>query len=84
LDYETREALEKALKSYPGAILFISHDRYFINKMTEKLWVVQDGELIVSYGNYDDYTYKLEHGIELDMTLFDASGELDLVLEEKL
>ena len=52
--------------------------------MTEKLWVIQDGELIVSYGNYDDYTYKLEHGIELDMTLFDASGELDLVLEEKL
>lgn len=84
LDYETREALEKALRNYPWAILFISHDRYFINKMTEKLWVIQDGELIVSYGNYDDYTYKLEHGIELDMTLFDASGELDLVLEEKL
>lgn len=52
--------------------------------MTEKLWVIQDGELVVSYGNYDDYIYKKEHGIELDMTLFDASGELDLVLEEKL
>jgi ATP-binding cassette subfamily F protein 3 len=84
LDYETREALEKALALYPGAILFISHDRYFINKVSEKLWIIQDNELIVSYGNYDDYMYKKEHGIDLDMTLFDASGELDLVLEEKL
>ncbi len=84
LDYETRESLEKALREYPGALLFISHDRYFVNKIASKLWVIENGDLIVSYGNYDDYRYKREHGIELDMSLFDASGELDLVLEEKL
>lgn len=84
LDYETRESLERALKTYEGSILFISHDRYFVNKLANKLWIIEDGELIVSYGNYEDYRYKRERGIDLDMSLFDAEGELDLVLEEKL
>lgn len=84
LDSETREALEQSLQKYEGTILFISHDRYFVNKLANKLWIIEDGELIVSYGNYDDYRYKREHGISLDMSLFNAEGELDLVLEEKL
>lgn len=84
LDYASREALERALSLYEGTILFISHDRYFVNKLATILWIIEDGELIVSYGWYDDYQYKKEHGITLDMSLFDASGELDLVLEEEL
>ncbi|MDD2693968.1 MAG: ABC-F family ATP-binding cassette domain-containing protein [Candidatus Gracilibacteria bacterium] len=84
LDYETRESLEQAMQKYEGTVLFISHDRYFVNKLANKLWIIQDGELIISYGNYDDYQYKKEHGISLDMSLFNADGELDLVLEEKL
>jgi ATP-binding cassette subfamily F protein 3 len=65
-------------------VLFISHDRYFVNKLATKLWIIEDGELILSYGNYDDYRFKRERGISLDMSLFDADGELDIVLEEKL
>ncbi len=84
LDSETRESLEKSLQKYEGTILFISHDRYFVNKLANKLWIIEDGELIISYGNYDDYRYKKEHGISLDMSLFNVDGELDLVLEEKL
>jgi ATP-binding cassette, subfamily F, member 3 len=84
LDYDTREALESALKEYEGTILFISHDRYFINKLSTKIWAIDKGELTVSYGNYEDYQYKKERGIDLDMSLFDASGEMDIVLEEKL
>ena len=84
LDYETRESLELAIREYPGTVLFISHDRYFVNKLATKLWIIEDGELIVSYGNYDDYRFKRERGISLDMSLFDADGELDIVLEEKL
>ncbi len=84
LDYETRESLEKALREYEGTILFISHDRYFVNKLASKLWIIEDGELIISYGNYEDYRYKRERGIDLDMSLFDAEWELDLILEEKL
>lgn len=84
LDSDARESLEQALSLYTGTLLFISHDRYFVNKMAEKLWIIEDGELMLSYGNYDDYEYKREHGISLDMSLFTAEGELDLVLEEKL
>ena len=60
LDYETRESLEKTLREYEGTILFISHDRYFVNKLASKLWIIEDGELIISYGNYEDYRYKRE------------------------
>ncbi len=84
LDSESRESLELALRKYEGTILFISHDRYFVNKLATKLWIIEDGELITSYGNYDDYRYKREHGISLDMSLFNSDGELNIVLEEKL
>lgn len=84
LDYEAREALERALKKYPGTILFISHDRYFVNKIASKLWIIANNELTVSYGNYSDYQYKKEHKLQYDAALFDESAELNLVLEEKL
>ena len=84
LDADTRESLEKAIREYPGSMLFISHDRYFVNKLAEKLWIIEDGELIISYGNYEDYKYKRERWIDLDMSLFNADWEMDLVLEEKL
>lgn len=84
LDYDSREALEKAISKYPGTILFISHDRYFVNKVANLMWVIKDGELTVSYGNYEDYRYKLEHGIDIEMNLFDESAEMEMVLMEKL
>ena len=84
LDADTRESLERAIREYPGSILFISHDRYFVNKLAEKIWIIEDGELMISYGNYEDYRYKRERGIDLDMSLFNVDGEMDLVLEEKL
>lgn len=84
LDADTRESLERALSNYQGAILFISHDRYFVNKLATKLWIIEDGELAISYGNYEDYQFKKERGLDFDMSLFDLDGEMDFVLEEKL
>lgn len=84
LDYDTREALEDALKKYNWTILFISHDRYFVNKLATNIWIIKNEELIVSYWNYEDYKYKEEHGINMDMSLFDEEWQLNLVLEEKL
>jgi ATPase subunit of ABC transporter with duplicated ATPase domains len=65
-------------------VLFISHDRYFVNKIAQMMWVIKNGELTVSYGNYEDYRYKIEHGIDIEMNLFDESIEMDMVLLEKL
>jgi hypothetical protein len=42
---------------------------------------VRDAELSLSYGNYEDYRFKLENGINMDMSLFDEEAQLNLVLE---
>lgn len=84
LDYDSRESLERSLHDYKGTIIFISHDRYFVNKVSTHLLIVRDGEMIVSYGNYEDFQYKNSHGLNLDMSLFQAGDDLDLVLIEKV
>jgi len=64
LDYLAREALEKGILDYKGTILFISHDRYFIDKIASHLWMVDPdaGELKLHYGNYSQYQEKLNRG----------------------
>jgi ATPase subunit of ABC transporter with duplicated ATPase domains len=57
IDIETREMLEEALLSYTGTLLFISHDRYFINKIAGKIITVQDKKLEAFSGNYDEYKF---------------------------
>lgn len=84
LDYDSREALEFALKKYSWTVLFISHDRYFVNKISTHIWFIRNNELSLSYGNYEDYRFKLENGINMDMALFDEEAQLNLVLEWKL
>ncbi|MDD2745524.1 MAG: ABC-F family ATP-binding cassette domain-containing protein [Candidatus Gracilibacteria bacterium] len=84
LDYDSREALEYSLRGYKGTILFISHDRYFVNRLATHLWIIDNGEVSLSYGNYNDYKLKVERGIDFDMSLWNDDGELSMVLEEKL
>ncbi|WP_046212753.1 ribosomal protection-like ABC-F family protein [Paenibacillus wulumuqiensis] len=55
LDISSREALEEALEEFPGTILTVSHDRYFINRIAGQIWSLEDGELKVTLGNYEDY-----------------------------
>jgi len=84
LDYDSRESLEKAISNYKWTILFISHDRYFVNKIAQMMWIIRDSELTISYGNYEDYRYKMEHWLDISMNLFDESAEMDMVLTDKL
>ncbi|AET69725.1 ATPase component of ABC transporters with duplicated ATPase domain [Desulfosporosinus orientis DSM 765] len=55
LDIDSREALEEALEEFPGTLLAISHDRYFINRLAHKVWVLAQGEVTAYLGNYNDY-----------------------------
>jgi ATP-binding cassette, subfamily F, member 3 len=55
LDLASRERLETALVDFPGTIVFISHDRYFINRLATKVVEVASGRLTLHLGNYDDY-----------------------------
>ena len=55
LDLASKEVLEEALAGFTGTIVFISHDRYFINRIGTRVVEVQGGRLTDYLGNYDDY-----------------------------
>lgn len=55
LDIEAKEVLEEALDNYDGTLLFVSHDRYFINELANKIISVRDGHAKVYNGNYSYY-----------------------------
>lgn len=59
LDMDSREVLEDALENFPGTILAISHDRYFINRFAMKVCVLEAGGVKEYLGNYDDYFEKI-------------------------
>jgi len=55
LDIPAQEMLEEALEDFEGTIVFVSHDRYFIDAIATRLWVVGDGTLTMHLGNYSDF-----------------------------
>jgi ATPase subunit of ABC transporter with duplicated ATPase domains len=57
LDIDSREVLEETLTDFDGTLLFVSHDRYFINKVADKIITLENGEVKIYPG---DYTYYLE------------------------
>ena len=66
LDMDSREVLENALADYAGTIIAVSHDRYFINRFAEKVYVLEDGGLKEYLGNYDSYFEKVRRAEEPD------------------
>jgi ATP-binding cassette subfamily F protein 3 len=63
LDVYTREALEEALGKFTGALIVVSHDRYFIDRVAENLILVDRGGADVFAGSYSDYAEKLKTGV---------------------
>lgn len=55
LDLQSRQFLEEVLSEFGGTLLFVSHDRYFIDSLATSVWVIEDGVLIPYMGNYTDY-----------------------------
>ena len=58
IDIPTREVLEEALQDFDGTIIFVSHDRYFINKFADRTVEFENGKANIYLGNYDDYREK--------------------------
>lgn len=58
LDIESKEILENVLSSYSGTILYVSHDRYFINKTATRILDLTEGQLLNYIGDYDYYLEK--------------------------
>ena len=60
IDINTKEILEEAINNYQGTVIIISHDRYFINKVTTRIVYIEDKKLISYIGNYDDFKLSKE------------------------
>jgi ATP-binding cassette subfamily F protein 3 len=63
LDLASRAVLEEALLAFAGTLVFISHDRYFINRLATKVLAVSNGHLTAYPGDYDDYRAARARGV---------------------
>ena len=60
LDLRAKDVLLDALQKYTGTVVFVSHDRYFIDKLATRVFEVGEGEVNVFPGNYEDYLWRKE------------------------
>jgi ATP-binding cassette subfamily F protein 3 len=61
LDIDSIEVIIEALKNYEGTLIFVSHNRYFIEKLANKVWWIQDEDVREYPGDYKEYLYRLEN-----------------------
>ena len=61
LDIASREWVEAAIEEFEGVLLFVSHDRYFIEKFAERIWLLEDGTIRDFRCGYQKYRSILEH-----------------------
>jgi ATP-binding cassette subfamily F protein 3 len=62
LDLRAKDVLLNALQEFSGTVLFVSHDRYFIDKLATRVFEVAEGAVQVYPGNYEDYLWRKEGG----------------------
>jgi ATP-binding cassette subfamily F protein 3 len=64
LDMRAKDVLLEALKEYNGTVVFVSHDRYFIDNLATRVFEIQEGHVHVYPGNYEDYLWRKAGGPE--------------------
>jgi ATP-binding cassette subfamily F protein 3 len=62
LDLRAKDVLLNALVEYSGTVVFVSHDRYFIDKLATRVFEIGDGKVEVYPGNYEDYLWRKQGG----------------------
>jgi ATP-binding cassette subfamily F protein 3 len=80
LDIDSKEVLEAALADFPGTIIFVSHDRYFINKITDQVAEMQQDGITMYLGDYDYYVEKKQEEAEIEKL---DQVEMKTMVEEK-
>lgn len=89
LDMDSREILEEALKAFGGTIIMVSHDRYLINRLADSIWEMENGELKIYPGNYDQYLKSkapetvLDFQPQITKTALDKQRRLDKAARER-
>ena len=64
LDLRAKDVLLESLQKFSGTVVFVSHDRYFIDKLATRIFEVGDGKVTIFPGNYEDYLWRKEGGPE--------------------
>ena len=72
LDIASREWIEAAIEEFEGVLLFVSHDRYFIEKFAERIWLLEDGKIRDFKCGYSKYRSILEHEAAARVVIPDA------------
>lgn len=72
LDLPSKEALDEAVKNYEGTVFFVSHDRYFLNKIADKIYELTPDGINRYEGNYDDY---LNYASKQNQTASSSDGK---------
>ena len=62
LDIRAKDVLLEALEKYMGTVVFVSHDRYFIDKLSTRVFEIGDGKVEIYPGNYEDYLWRKQGG----------------------
>jgi len=68
LDLRAKDVLLESIEKYTGTVVFVSHDRYFIDKLATRVFEIGSGEVSIFPGNYEDYLWRKE-GKVVDLTL---------------
>jgi ATP-binding cassette, subfamily F, member 3 len=74
LDMRAKDVLLEALLKYTGTLVFVSHDRYFIDNLATRVFEVGDGKVEIYPGNYEDYLWRKQGGDKVAPTLADVPG----------
>jgi len=87
LDREGIDFLVGQLKYFPGALIVISHDRYFLDEVVDKIWELKDGKITEYWGNYSDYLHQKEEERKVQAAKYEKFVEererLEKAAEEK-
>jgi ATP-binding cassette subfamily F protein 3 len=75
LDLDAKEILENALIDYPGTLLFVSHDRYFLNRIATRMAELVDGKITNYLGDYDYYVEKKSEMAQRELLIQQEKGE---------
>jgi ATP-binding cassette, subfamily F, member 3 len=83
LDIPAKEMLEEAIQNYDGSVIIVSHDRYFISQVANKIVEIRDGELVVYNGDYHYYLDKIEEEKEKERKRIEAEQKAAKQAEKK-
>src|SRR5699024_1468292 len=84
LDIDSKAVLEAALIDFPGTIIFVSHDRYFINKITDQVAEMQQDGITLYLGDYDYYIEKKQEEAEIEKLQQSQESPIETHDEKKL